>query len=59
MFYEEIVIEGELYYRTDPKGTWLKMSPIRMTNEILNLREKIRQMQVIIDEEAPRLFMEK
>ena len=46
MYYDEIVIEGELFYKTTPKGGW-----IRATNAMLTARlEKLQKELTDADE---------
>lgn len=40
MYYEEIIINEVLHYRTHPRGKWTKMSPKKLTQMILNLQNK-------------------
>jgi len=42
MYYEEMIINYTLHYRTVPNGEWFPISPERMTLIIMQLRRDIR-----------------
>lgn len=44
MYYEETIINGVLCFRNTPKGEWIKFSDIELTNEILRLKEKLKEL---------------
>lgn len=44
MYYEEKIINGVLCFRNIPKGEWIKFSDIELTNEILRLKEKLKEL---------------
>lgn len=44
MYYEEKIINGVLCFRNTPKGEWIKFSDIELTNEILRLKEKLKEL---------------
>jgi len=45
VFYEEKIIKGVLCFRNTPKGEWIKFSDIELTNEVLRLKEKVKQLE--------------
>jgi hypothetical protein len=51
MYYEEKVINGELYWRGNPDGEWIQVSRRDLTAKLLELRQKY---YALIDE-ADRL----
>lgn len=45
MYYEEKMINGVLMYRTKPDGEWLKASPERVEQRLIELSEENKQLE--------------
>mgnify|MGYP003692044225 CR=1 FL=1 len=41
MYYAEKIINGVLHYRTHPRGKWREISPLKLTQKILDLQNKL------------------
>jgi hypothetical protein len=45
MYYEEQIINGELYYRTSPDGRWNYMSREMLNEKLIDAKEEIKILQ--------------
>ena len=49
MFHEEKVIDGFLVWRSTPNGEWLLISPKIMTDKILELEKRVRELTAVLN----------
>lgn len=51
MYYDEQVINGILCHRSTPKGEWIEFTAKELTEKIIELKDKFRDLEVQLEDE--------
>ena len=56
MYYEEKVINGETFWRSNPAGEWIKCTNSQLTRSIENLKEQLKANNEGVDLRSVKEF---
>jgi hypothetical protein len=48
MFYDEIIIDGELFYKTDPTGGWIRATNAMLTERLMAAEGKLQKVEELV-----------
>ena len=48
MHYDEVIIEGEMFYKTDPIGGWIRATNAMLTSRLEKAQEELSESNEVL-----------